>query len=245
MPKSLKFSTVCLHSKGQRYLFNVWATPKNQENLLQKGGRGQLPLPAFIASVSYLVCPGAGGMLTPLGEFSTAPGPGQTTGRQQHGLLPRVHPQPLPGCAQAHKADHFLPALSFSSPSVAWCHHFLAILLLFLLPCPALPSPSQEWRLELICMANAIYISSRVGTILSNGHPHLPREGWWETQDAWHRQVWVCMGASHMPFFHVISSHSTLRDDFPLNYKSSMLLLQNKRRRSLSSKTPKMLPPQS
>ena len=46
--------------------------------------------------------------------------------------------RPLPSCSV------------LLSPSVTWNHHFLAILLLFALSCPAFPSPSPKWHLELM-----------------------------------------------------------------------------------------------
>ena len=92
------------------------------------------PHGSFIVSTSCLVCSGAVGIFQCCAKSWASP----------HDILLRVRSQAPPPWTQAPRATRFPPALFLSSSSVPWNHHFLAILLLFRLSCPAFPYSSQK-----------------------------------------------------------------------------------------------------
>lgn len=94
---------------------------------------GSLRLPSLLLSRVWSAV--ALAVWTPLGAFSTAQGPGTPTAPTELDSAHGAGPSRLPRTP---------------SPSVAWSHHLAAILLLFLLPCPACLSPSQEGDLEFL-----------------------------------------------------------------------------------------------
>lgn len=201
--------------------------------------RGVSPHGSFIVSASYLVSSGAEGIFQCCAKSWASP----------HDILPRVRSQAPPPWTRAPRATRFPPGLFLSSPSVPWNHHFLAILLLFQLSCPAFPFSSPKvaswthlgllsWTQNNQSIQLKIFFKVRmasVGFILCKERPTSPKGDRWETQNGWRWQVWICRDVSYTRCFHEILPHFIPREAFSLAYRSSKLL-QNKHRNQKSEK---------